>query len=196
MQWFGGIDTNRDGLISAPELQRSLSLGGLHYSLQQVSNMVRCSPSRMHAHAAASCALPLLHWSSRMVLHMRHCMYTCVTAPLSAQHRHQSSGAARRRARCTCADACRTFDRQGKGALDCDEFSELHSFIAHTQRSFQSYADAHDTAYLTQNAVHRALEQAGAPHAPCGRAGRVSAHAASELTVLLACGDASGMRKI
>ena len=43
MQWFASIDSNRDGLVSAPELQRSLSIGGLHYSLQQVSNMVRCA---------------------------------------------------------------------------------------------------------------------------------------------------------
>jgi hypothetical protein len=40
-QWFNFIDSDNDGMVSPPELQRAMSQGGLHYSLQTVANMIR-----------------------------------------------------------------------------------------------------------------------------------------------------------
>jgi hypothetical protein len=40
-QWFMAIDTDRSGTLSAAELQRALAMGGLHFGLTDVDQMVR-----------------------------------------------------------------------------------------------------------------------------------------------------------
>ena len=40
VQWFDFIDNDSNGRVSAPELQRALSKGGLHFSLQTVARMI------------------------------------------------------------------------------------------------------------------------------------------------------------
>ncbi|KAL1522944.1 hypothetical protein AB1Y20_017908 [Prymnesium parvum] len=40
-QWFTMVDTDRSGAISALELQRALSQGGLNYSLKMVASIIR-----------------------------------------------------------------------------------------------------------------------------------------------------------
>lgn len=40
-QWFGMVDSDRSGAISAPELQRALAQGGLNYSLKMISSIIR-----------------------------------------------------------------------------------------------------------------------------------------------------------
>eukprot|EP01024_Parvocaulis_polyphysoides_P012778 TRINITY_DN1475_c0_g1_i1.p1 TRINITY_DN1475_c0_g1~~TRINITY_DN1475_c0_g1_i1.p1 ORF type:complete len:197 (-),score=5.42 TRINITY_DN1475_c0_g1_i1:371-877(-) len=39
--WFNSIDTNGNGTLDAQELQKALSLGNLHFSLQTVAHMIR-----------------------------------------------------------------------------------------------------------------------------------------------------------
>ena len=55
MQWFNFIDSDKDGLVSAPELQRALSKGGLHYSLQTIANMIRCASVKSCIIATLDC---------------------------------------------------------------------------------------------------------------------------------------------
>lgn len=40
-QWFDSIDLDRNGSLNAPELQRALALGNLHFGLNDVDQMIR-----------------------------------------------------------------------------------------------------------------------------------------------------------
>jgi Ca2+-binding EF-hand superfamily protein len=44
VQWFQFIDTDNNGRVDAQELQRALSKGGLHFSLQTVARMIGYAP--------------------------------------------------------------------------------------------------------------------------------------------------------
>lgn len=41
LQWFEAIDKDRDGQLSAVELQSALQLGGLNFSLATVAHIIR-----------------------------------------------------------------------------------------------------------------------------------------------------------
>ena len=78
MQWFQAVDTDRSGSISATELQRALSQGGLVFSLKLVSSMVRravaCFHMRtcMHVQMRVTSSVPAclqLQWSASFDLH-------------------------------------------------------------------------------------------------------------------------------
>lgn len=44
MQWFTFVDKDSNGSVSPYELQQALSQGGMHFSLQTTSSLVRCVP--------------------------------------------------------------------------------------------------------------------------------------------------------
>jgi hypothetical protein len=41
MQWFNAIDRDRNGHLTAVELQSALQLGGLNFSLATVAHIIR-----------------------------------------------------------------------------------------------------------------------------------------------------------
>jgi hypothetical protein len=65
---------------------------------------------------------------------------------------------------------CRAFDRSGKGALNFEEFYQLHSFMMQTQGTFLSLAKSQAVQYISRAAVSQALQQAGVRTATSYRA--------------------------
>ena len=48
VQWFDFIDNDSNGRVSSQELQRALSRGGLHFSLQTVARMIGYALQHTH----------------------------------------------------------------------------------------------------------------------------------------------------
>lgn len=85
-QWFNAVDSDRDGLISSPELQRGLAKGGLHYSLQHAATMIRRGAKFLADCSAEACACNL----SAVDMRATSAGYVCAEG-LSPWHSHKSA---------------------------------------------------------------------------------------------------------